>query len=79
MTEEMSFQVSLENCQGFSIPDGVGSSFHQPGTVNENVPERDFVPLCDGTKLAIVKSITIFFLTNKITKLLTVKLNFKWK
>ncbi len=22
--EEMSFQVSLENCQGFSIPDGGG-------------------------------------------------------
>ncbi len=22
MTEEMSFQVSLENCQGFSDPDG---------------------------------------------------------
>ncbi len=22
MMEEMSFQVSLENCQGFSIPDG---------------------------------------------------------
>ncbi len=27
----------------------VGSSFHQPGTVNENVLESDFVPLCDGT------------------------------
>ncbi len=24
MTEEMSFQVSLENCQGFSIPDRGG-------------------------------------------------------
>ncbi len=24
-------------------------SFHQPGTVNENVLERDFEPLCDGT------------------------------
>ncbi len=34
MTEEMSFQVYLENCQGFSIPDG-GGKFHQPGTVNE--------------------------------------------
>ncbi len=42
-------QVSLENCQGFSIPIGVGSSFHQSGTVNENVLESDFVPLCDGT------------------------------
>ncbi len=50
MTEEMSFQVLLENCQGFSIFFmGVGSSFHQPGTVNENVLESDFVPLCDGT------------------------------
>ncbi len=49
MMEEMSFQVSLENCQGFSIPDGRGSSFHQPGTVNENVLESDFVPLCDRT------------------------------
>ncbi len=47
--EEIRFQVSLENCQGFSIPDGVGSSFHQPGTVNENVLESDFEPLCDGT------------------------------
>ncbi len=27
----------------------MGSSFHQPGTVNENVLESDFVPLCDGT------------------------------
>ncbi len=24
MSEEMIFQVSLENCQGFSIPDGGG-------------------------------------------------------
>ncbi len=28
---------------------GVGRSFHQPGTVNENVLESDFVPFCDGT------------------------------
>ncbi len=48
MTEEMSFQVSLENCQGFSVPDRGGSSFHQPGTVNVNVLESDFVSLCDG-------------------------------
>ncbi len=27
----------------------VGSSFYQPGTVNENVLESDFVPLCDDT------------------------------
>ncbi len=27
---------------------GVGRSFHQPGTVNENVLESDFEPLCDG-------------------------------
>ncbi len=49
MTEEKSFQVLLENCQGFSVPDEGGGSFHQPGTVNENVLESDFVPLCDGT------------------------------
>ncbi len=50
-TEEMSFQVSLENCQGLSIPDrvGTGLSFHQPGTVNENFLESEFVPLRDGT------------------------------
>ncbi len=48
-TEEMSFQVSFENCQGLSIPDGGGKSFHQPGTLNENILEGDFVPLCDGT------------------------------
>ncbi len=47
MMEEMSFQVSLENFLGFSIPDEGG--FPQPGTVNENVLESDFVPLCDGT------------------------------
>ncbi len=28
---------------------GVGRSFHQPGTVNVNVLERDFEHLCDGT------------------------------
>ncbi len=28
---------------------GVGRSFQQPGMVNENVLERDFEPLCDGT------------------------------
>ncbi len=27
----------------------MGRSFHQLGTVNENVPESDFEPLCDGT------------------------------
>ncbi len=27
----------------------MGSSFHQPGTVKENVMESDFVPLCNGT------------------------------
>ncbi len=27
----------------------VERSFHQPGTVNENVLESDFEPLCDGT------------------------------
>ncbi len=28
---------------------GGGGSFQQPGTVNENVLESDFEPLCDGT------------------------------
>ncbi len=28
---------------------GLGSSFHQSGTVNENVLESEFEPLCDGT------------------------------
>ncbi len=50
--ERDEFQVSLENCQGFSIPIGVGSSFHQSGTVNENVLESDFVPLCDAVAAA---------------------------
>ncbi len=27
----------------------LGRSFHQMGTVNEKVPESDFVPLWDGT------------------------------
>ncbi len=27
----------------------LGRSFHQMGTVNENVSESDFVPLWDGT------------------------------
>ncbi len=47
MMEEMSFRVSLDNCQGFSIPDEGGKFI--PGTVNENVLESDFEPLCDGT------------------------------
>ncbi len=50
MMEEMSFQVSSGNCQGFSILDErVGISVHRPGTVNEKVLESDFVPLCDDT------------------------------
>ncbi len=27
----------------------MGRLFHHPGTVNENVLESDFEPLCDGT------------------------------
>ncbi len=46
---EMSFQVSLGDCQGSSSLRGVGISFHQPGTVNEYILGSDFVPLCDGT------------------------------
>ncbi len=33
-TEEMSFQVSLENCQGFSIPDR-GGKFIPPARNDE--------------------------------------------
>ncbi len=47
MTEEMSFQVSLEDCSAVRI--GMGSSFHQPKMVNEKILESDFVALCDGT------------------------------
>ncbi len=41
--------MSLENFQDSAFRMGVGGSFHQPGTVNENVLESDFVLLCDGT------------------------------
>ncbi len=40
-TEEMRFQVSLKIVRDSAFRIGVGISFHQPGTVNENV--------CDGT------------------------------
>ncbi len=49
MTEEMSFECRLKIDRDPVFRMGVGSSFHQPGTVNENVLESDFVPLCDGT------------------------------
>ncbi len=49
MTKEMSFQMSLKLSGIQRSGWGVGSSFHLPGTVNENVLESDFVPLCDGT------------------------------
>ncbi len=46
---------------------GVGRSFHRPGTVNKNVLESDFEPLCDGTtrrrSLADL-SFLIFFIKN---------------
>ncbi len=32
----------------------MGSSFHQPGMVDENVLESDVVPLCDGTTKALL-------------------------
>ncbi len=44
---EMSFQVLLVRDSAFRI--GMGRSFHQSRTVNENVLESDFEPLCDGT------------------------------
>ncbi len=47
--KEISLQLLFENCQGISIPDRGGKIIPQPGTVNENVLESDFVSLCDGT------------------------------
>ncbi len=35
MTEEMSFQVLLKNCQGFSIPDAGGGKFIPPARNSE--------------------------------------------
>ncbi len=35
MSEEMSFRLTIVKDSAFRM--GVGSSFHQPGTVNENV------------------------------------------
>ncbi len=49
MTEEMSFQVSLENCQGFSIPDG-GKIIPPARNGEWKRSESDFVPLCDGIR-----------------------------
>ncbi len=43
----MSFQLLVDRDPAFRI--GVGSSFHQPGVVNENVLESDFDTYCDGT------------------------------
>ncbi len=45
MTEEMSFKCCLQIVRDSAFRMGVGSSFHQPGTVNENVLESDFVSL----------------------------------
>ncbi len=39
--------LKIDRAPAFQV--GVGRSFHQPGTVNENVLESDFEPLCDGT------------------------------
>ncbi len=43
------FRCCLKLVRDSEFRMGVGSSFHQPGTVNENVLESDFVPFCDGT------------------------------
>ncbi len=56
MTEKTEFQVLLEDCQGFRFRMAVESSFHQPGTVNENVLEGESVPLCDGTSMVSLTS-----------------------
>ncbi len=54
MTEEISvFSCRLKMVRDSAFRMGVGSSFHQPGTVNENILESGFVPLCDGTTLAL--------------------------
>ncbi len=46
---EKFFKCRLKIVRDSAFRIGVGSSFHQPGTVNENDLERDFMPLCDGT------------------------------
>ncbi len=43
------FRCCLKIVRDSAFQIGVRSSFHQPGTVNENVLESDFMPLCDGT------------------------------
>ncbi len=40
----MSFQLLIEVDRDPAFRMGVGRSFHQPGTVNENVLESDFEP-----------------------------------
>ncbi len=49
MTEEMGFQVSLENCQGFSIPDEGGKSIP---TARNGESKR----VCDCTSIIIILS-----------------------
>ncbi len=44
MMEEISFQVSLENCQGFSIPDG-GGKFIPPARSGERECSRVILSL----------------------------------
>ncbi len=51
MSKEIRFQLSLEIVRDSAFRIGVRRSFHQPGTVNENVLESDFEPLCDGTTM----------------------------
>ncbi len=41
--------MSLEDDRDPAFWRRVGKFIYQPGTVNENVLESDFVPLCDGT------------------------------
>ncbi len=51
MTKEIALKIVIVSA--FRI--GFGRSFHQPGTMNENVLESDFVPLCDGAGTAILQ------------------------
>ncbi len=49
MKIKKSSEDGRDEFSGTAVRMGVGSSFHRPGTVNENVLESDFVSLCDGT------------------------------
>ncbi len=47
--KKLVFRCRLKIVRDSAFRIGLGSLFHQPGTMNETVLESDFVPLCDGT------------------------------